>query len=360
MRILLTGSNGYLGSVLGPLLVAQGHEVVGLDCGFFNDCGFGTPSAAAFPCLSKDLRDVIRADLDGFEAVAHLAALSNDPLGNLNRELTLEINHAATVRLAQLAKAAGVRRFLFSSSCSMYGAAGDALLAENAPFAPVTPYAESKVLAEHDLALLADDRFSPVFLRNATAYGASPQLRLDLVLNDFVAAAYTTGRILILSDGTAWRPVVHAEDICQAFMVMLEAPREVVHKEAFNVGRGEENYRVSQLARIVAENMPGSRVEYAPGGSPDKRTYRVDFSKIQHQLPAFRPQWTVAAGALQLCEAYQAGGLTDADLQGPRYFRLRALRRLTDDGRLDAQLRWRRSDAPQLVSPAFDGAERNS
>ena len=359
MRILLTGSNGYLGSVLGPLLAAQGHDVVGLDCGFFDDCGFGVPPAA-FPCLSKDLRDVIRTDLDGFEAVAHLAALSNDPLGNIDPELTLEINHAATVRLAQLAKGAGVRRFLFSSSCSMYGAAGDALLAEEAPFAPVTPYAESKVLAERDLARLADDRFSPVFLRNATAYGASPQLRLDLVLNDFVARAFSTGRILILSDGLAWRPVVHAEDICRAFLVMLEAPREVVHNEAFNIGRGEENYRVSQLAGIVAENMPGCRVEYSPGGAPDKRTYRVDFSKLQRRLPAFRPKWTVAAGVRQLCEAYQAGGLTADDIEGPHYFRIRALRRLTDAGRLDAQLRWRHADAPPTAGRASDGAGRSS
>ena len=359
MRILLTGSNGYLGSVLAPMLVARGHEVVGLDCGFFDDCGFIAPSAT-FLCLSKDLRDVTRADLDGFEAVMHLAALSNDPLGNLNRELTLEINHAATVRLAQLAKAAGVRRFLFSSSCSMYGAAGDTLLAENAPFAPVTPYAESKVLAERDLARLADDRFSPVFLRNATAYGASPQLRLDLVLNDFVATAFTTGRILILSDGTAWRPVVHAKDIGRAFLVMLDAPRAAVHNEAFNVGRSEENYRVSQLAAIVAENMPGCRVEYTPGGSPDKRTYRVDFSKLQRRLPEFRPQWTVASGVRQLCEAYQTGGLTEADLQGSRYFRLRALRRLTEAGRLDAQLRWRHADAAPTAGRTSGRAEQLS
>jgi nucleoside-diphosphate-sugar epimerase len=247
-----------------------------------------------------------------------LVVLSNDLLGNLNRDLTLDINHTATVCLAKLAKASGACRFLFASSCSMYGAASDALLSEDAPFAPVTPYAESKVLAERDLSHLADERFSPVFLRNATAYGASPQLRLDLVLNDFVAKAFSTGRILVLSDCTAWRPVVHVEDICQAFLVMLEAPQEVVHNEAFNVGRSDENYRVSQLAGIVAENMPGCRVEYAPGGSPDKRTYRVDFRKLQRRLPAFHPQWTVAAGVRQLCEAYQAGGLTAAGLEGPR------------------------------------------
>lgn len=339
MRILLTGSHGYIGSVLAPMLLARRHEVVGLDTGFYEDCTFVAP-AAEFPLLAADVRDVQPSDLAGFDAVCHLAALSNDPLGNLDRELTLQINHAASVRLARLAKQAGVERFVVSSSCSSYGASGEELLTEEAACCPVTPYGESKVYTDRDVARLADDAFSPSFLRNATAYGFSPRLRLDLVINDFVAAATVTGRILIKSDGSPWRPVVHVEDICRAFLAVLEAPREAIHNQAFNVGRTEENYRVRELAEIVRQIVTGCRIEYAPDGGPDKRCYRVDCGKIARQVPAFRPRWSVRRGVAQLYEAYRAVGLTAEDLDGPRYFRLRKLRELLDAGLLDEAFRW--------------------
>jgi nucleoside-diphosphate-sugar epimerase len=341
LRILVTGCHGYIGSVLTPILLNEGHQVLGLDSDLFAHCTLGE-APAAVPCLNVDLRDVREIDLAGCDAIIHLAALSNDPLSNLDPELTYAINHLASVRLARLARRAGVTRFLVSSSCSSYGAgAGDELLTEEAPLNPVTPYGHSKVLADREISLLADDDFSPVFLRNATAYGFSPRLRLDLVLNDFVAAACITGRITMQSDGSPWRPLVHVEDICRAFLALLTAPREVVHNQSFNVGQTTENYRVGQLTEIVMEVVPGCQVEYAPGAQPDKRCYRVDCGKMARSVPSFKPRWNARLGAEQLCEAYRRNELTAEDLAGTRYVRLRQLQELLAEGRLEPSLRWR-------------------
>jgi nucleoside-diphosphate-sugar epimerase len=339
MKVLLTGHKGYIGAVAAPILQAAGHEVIGLDTDLYAGCDLGE-EAADIPEIRKDLRDLTKEDLEGFEAVLHLAALSNDPLGDLDSNLTYSINYQASVRLAKVAKAAGVKRFVFSSSCSTYGAAGDGMLDETAALNPVTPYGETKVLVEKHVGLLADDNFSPTYLRNATAYGASPRVRLDIVLNDFVARACTEGRMYIKSDGTPWRPIVHIRDIIAAAVAVLDAPEAAIHNETFNVGRTDENYRVSEIADIVAEIVPGCRIEYAPGGAPDKRCYRVNCDKIRRALPAFQPQWTARLGAQELYQAYQAAGLTAEDVERGRYVRISHIRRLQKAGELDNSLRW--------------------
>jgi len=340
MRILVTGHRGYIGTLMAPFLADAGHEVVGADGDLFESCTFGS-APREFPSLHKDIRDITPRDLEGFEAIVHLAGLSNDPLGNLNPDLTYEINHGASVRLAELGKQAGVSRFLFASSCSTYGAAGSKILDETAEFNPVTPYGRSKVLVEQDVAKLADDDFSPTFLRNATAYGVSPRLRFDLVLNNLVAWALTTGRVFIKSDGTPWRPIVHIEDISRAFLAVLQAPRERVHNLALNVGRDQENYQIRDLAEIVRQTVPGCEIEYAQDAGPDKRCYRVDFSRIRKILPEFKPRWDARRGAQELLDAYRSVGLKLEDFEGPRYRRIDRIQKLLASQQLDGSLRWR-------------------
>jgi len=345
MRVLLTGHKGYIGAVMTPMLLAAGHEVVGLDSDLFQQCTFGDP-APEVPQITMDIRDVQAGDLAGFDALIHLAGLSNDPLGDLNPHLTYAINHRAAVRLAILAKQAGVARFLFASSCSTYGAAGEEPIGERGAFNPVTPYGRSKVLVEQDVAQLADMRFCPTFLRNATAYGVSPRLRFDLALNNLVAWAYTTGRVYLKSDGTAWRPIVHIEDIARATIAVLHAPADLMRNQAFNVGLSGENYRISELAQIVQETVPGCRIEYATGAAPDKRCYRVDCEKIARMLPEFQPQWNARRGAQQLYEAYRQVGLQLEDFEGPRYKRIDHIKQLLNAGLLDSRLRWRVQKVP--------------
>jgi nucleoside-diphosphate-sugar epimerase len=340
MRVLVTGSHGYIGSVMVPMLMEAGHDVTGLDSDLYRKCTYG-PVFPDIPLLKKDIRDVENTDLEGFEAVIHLAALSNDPLGDLNPHLTLEINHAATIRLAELAKAAGSTRFIFSSSCSMYGAAGEDILDEHAKFQPVTPYAVSKVFVERDLAKLADTGFSPTYLRNSTVYGVSPRMRFDLVLNNLVAWAYTTGLVMLKSDGTPWRPIVHIEDLSRAFIAVLHAPRSTVHNQAYNIGIQEENYRIRDLAEMVRELVPGSRIEYGENASPDRRSYRVDFRKYTQAFPDSPLSWNARRGISQIFESYRTYGLKQADFEGPRYMRIAHIKELMAEGFLDGNLRWK-------------------
>lgn len=349
MRILVTGHRGYIGSVLSQLLGAAGHDVVGMDSALYEECTFGSDLPSGISMSRRDIRELLLADLEGIDAIAHLAGVCNDPLGDLLPETTFEINHIATVRLAQLAKAGGVRRFVFSSTCSVYGAAGAEWVDESSTLDPITPYAASKWNAECDLRGLASSDFSPVFLRSATAYGFSPRIRFDLVLNNLTAHAFTSGKVLLKSDGMPWRPVVHIEDISRAFLAAIEAPVEVVHNEVFNVGITTENYRIREIAQIVEEVVPGARIEYASGAGPDKRSYRVDCSKISRLLPNFKPQWTARRGAAELYQKYSEYGLLVEDFEGARYQRLAYLQALMARGAIDENLRW--------IAPSIAGAE---
>ncbi|MER6943927.1 SDR family oxidoreductase [Nonomuraea sp. NPDC000554] len=338
MRVLLTGHQGYLGTVMAPVLAAAGHEVRGLDSGLFADCVLG-PRPADPPTHAVDLRDVPPELLAGFDAVVHLAALSNDPLGSLAPELTYDINHRASVRLARMARDAGVRRFLYASTCSVYGASGgDDLVGEDAPLRPVTPYAESKVRVEDDVAALADDDFTPVFMRNATAFGFSPRLRADIVLNNLVGHAFLSGEVRVLSDGTPWRPLVHAQDIAEAFTQALAAPREAVHNRAFNIGTEENNVTVAEIAAQVVEAVPGSVLRITGETGADPRSYRVDFSRVRAALPGFAARWTVKNGANELVRAYRTYGLSRHDFDR-MFTRLARLSDRRTVGTLDETLR---------------------
>ena len=341
MRILLTGHDGYIGHVLTPMLLERGHDVTGLDSCLFDGCGFATGKPPPIPVIHKDVREVQLDDLRGFDAVAHLAGISNDPLGDLAPQTTYAINHAASVRLARLSKQAGVPRFVFSSSCSNYGAAGDSYLDEEASFNPVTPYAQSKVWTERDVTPMADESFSPTFLRSATAFGVSTRLRGDLVVNNLVGYAVTSGQVLIKSDGMPWRPLVHIEDISRAFVAVLEAPRKLVHNESFNIGQTVENYRVREIAQMVAEVVPNSQVTFAGDASPDSRNYRVNCDKIRKVLPTFRPRWTVRKGVEEVYDAYCRHGTTSEEFLSSSFVRLKKIRELQNAGKLDDTLSWR-------------------
>ena len=338
-RLLITGNNGYIGSVMAPWLQSQGYDVVGLDTDYFLSCRL-VPDFAQIPTLRRDLREVTARDLAGFDAVIHLAALSNDPIGNLNSAWTREINGEGTIRLAKFAKQAGVPRFIFSSSCIMYGMSDALVVDENSPLAPQTEYARSKVEAEMALHQLADDRFSPTFCRNGTIYGLSPRMRFDTVLNNFMGSAFSTRRVVIHSDGTPWRPVVHVRDVARAFQAVLEAPLEIVHNQAFNVGADELNHQISELGQIVTETVPGCELTLVPQPGADQRTYKADFAKFKRTFPAFGFRWTARKGSEELCAAFQRIGLTHDQFTDKRFTRLSWLRHLLESGSLDELLRW--------------------
>ena len=353
MRVLVTGHKGYIGTAMVPMLLRAGHDVLGVDSDLYRNSTYGM-ELPHIPEIIKDIRDLEKKDLRGVDAVIHLAGLSNDTLGDLDQDLTYRINHAASVRLAGMAKESGINRFIFSSSCSNYGAAGAGMQDESAALNPITPYAISKVMVERDVAELADDHFTPVFMRNATAYGVSPRMRFDIVLNNLTAWAYTTGQVLLKSDGTPWRPLVHIEDISLAATAMLEAPAEIVRKQAFNVGLTSENYQMRELAEIVKETVPDCEVRFAEGAEPDKRNYRVDFSKYQRTFPGYGLQWTVKSGAKQIYDSYRHYGLNREEYEGPKYKRIAQIKYLLSTGQLDSSLRWRKA------APVADGADISS
>ena len=341
-NIVITGNNGYIGTVMTKFLQEHSYKVIGLDCNYYKGCELFPPKVRPFKQIDKDIRNLKEEDLEGAMAIIHLAALSNDPLGELNPSLTQEINYIASVKLANLAKKMGIQRFIFSSSCSLYGiASNNKPLTEEDSFNPVTTYAKTKVKVEKEVSKLADDNFHPVFMRNATVYGISPSLRLGLVVNNLVAWAYLTSKVAIMSDGTPWRPIIHVEDLCRAFLAVLESPLEKIHNQAFNVGMNDENYQVKDIASHVEKIVPNSHAEILSKTGSDERTYRVDFSKIRNTLPSFKPVWNLRKGIKELYQTYKSCGLTMGDLQSPKYFRIRWIKYLNENNKLDKDVKWR-------------------
>jgi len=341
MRVLVTGNNGYIGAVLCKRLLEEGMEVIGLDTDFYRGCNLFALEYTVKQ-LSSDIRQVKKSDLQGIDAIIHLAALSNDPIGALNPELTLQINYLASVNLAKLARESKVKKFIFSSSCSIYGISGDEMIDENGLLDPVTAYAKSKVEAEKEIAKLADESFCPVFLRNATVYGVSPMLRVDLVVNNLAGWAFTTGKIKIMSDGTPWRPLIHIQDVCQAFITCLKAPKESVHNQVFNVGRNSENYRVRDIAEIVKNTLPNCNIEYTGEHGADTRNYRVNFNKVSRVLgDFFKPEWNVEKGVRELFDAYKKINLSEKDFQGDKFIRLKRIEKLLRENNVDKSLFWK-------------------
>jgi nucleoside-diphosphate-sugar epimerase len=340
MRVLVTGSEGYIGSLLGPYLVQRGHDVVGVDAGFYRTGWLYNGATMTVETLNKDIRLLSEADFEGVEAVVHMAELSGDPVGELAPAVTYEINHQGSLHVASTAKAAGVTRFVYTSSCSVYGAADRELVDENSPLAPQTAYAACKELVERDVAAMAGDDFSPIFLRNATVFGASPRMRFDIVLNNLAGLAWTTREIRMESDGTPWRPLVHVLDICKAIGCVLEAPRGRVHNQILNAGASEANYQIGEIAEVVARVFPGCEVTVGERGT-DARSYRVSFAKIHELLPEFRCEWDAELGARQLLEIYSGIGLSHEDFLSRKFTRLKQIEYLLVTGQIDETFLWR-------------------
>lgn len=343
MKVLVTGTEGYIGAILAPILMKAGHDVTGLDTGFYRD-GWLYSNKADTPMqpkmINKDLRNIEASDLQGFDAVVHLAELSNDPLGQNNPEVTHKINHLGSVRIAKLCKELGIERFVYTSSCSVYGAGTGDFLDETSEVNPQTAYAECKVKVEKDVSALADDKFSPVFLRNATAYGASPRMRFDIVLNDLSGLAWTDKKIAMISDGSPWRPLVHVQDICKAIKCALEAPKDAIHNQVFNVGDNSDNYRVKEIAEIVGGEFPGCEVTFGDS-SADNRSYRVNFDKINSQLPGFKCDWNAQKGAAQLRRIFEQIDMSQDTFQAKPFTRLKQLKYLISTSQIDDDFFWR-------------------